>query len=428
LADGAGAEPSATAHGTLVRRDAAVADPYAVVTGPAAAAAAAADADDEAWELDAAIGAVVASHGSAGAAPSASASDDTPRPAARSHGFAQDVARSFSQRPPRPGALLRAPADVAPRMDHADALADDGDPAASAEAVPVRKAGPRPSRLPGQLGRRATIPEFHFGKPSAHAADAPTRPSAEDDDPLAPALFGEPLDWSGAKKRHRRGDAVPPSVRPVRADAAGAPPADGEAGGAGGHDYGGEAGGHGYGDPAEVDADWNLDAEIAAIATSHVTGQRGEEPDDGRLPSALAQHADAVTKHSHQRRRAFLIGGGLLALAVLGTVGLVGYGALGGGGGDGEPLIVRADPDGLKVFPDSDDAADADLAFDGRLADLDSEDGELVITETPEIGIEPAPFEPGSEEDVLRSRLVRTVVVRPDGTIVRGGAPRGACW
>lgn len=141
------------------------------------------------------------------------------------------------------------------------------------------------------------------------------------------------------------------------------------------------------------------------------------------------------------RRRALMIAGGLVGLVVIGGAGVVGYGFVSGGGSDAPPAVIRAERSPVKIRPPGSETDQAAAESPGKLV-YDRVGGEsggeerLVSREEPvaDVGDRQVRRIDPNQEDGLRGaagettsedlpRRVRTVVVRPDGTIVGEVAP-----
>ena len=145
-----------------------------------------------------------------------------------------------------------------------------------------------------------------------------------------------------------------------------------------------------------------------------------DDEDDGydELPPSLSR---AV--HPSRGRRAVWRSPGLLwSLAGLGTLavmGVVGFNVLAGAGGSaGEPRVIHADARDVKVRPDEtaidpEDAARPDITERAALGESDR----LVVPDQVRVDTSRG-ADRDDEEEPRTPRQVRTVVVRPDGTMV----------
>lgn len=158
---------------------------------------------------------------------------------------------------------------------------------------------------------------------------------------------------------------------------------------------------------------------------------RAMQESDPTLKGAgvLPPHSDAeqaAVPHAEERsRRGVFVAAGVLGLAV---VGAAGFFFLDGGSPtvpDGPPPVISGLQDPLKILPETTSSAGDDqsakLIYD-RVDGLSENTPEnLPVRETPEpASLPPAPAnaESGAELVPGATRRVRTVVVRPDGTIV----------
>lgn len=149
----------------------------------------------------------------------------------------------------------------------------------------------------------------------------------------------------------------------------------------------------------------------------------------GVLPAHSEREQEAAEPAAKSKRGLYA------AAAVLGVV------VLGGGvfaltnmGGDemsGPPPVITADGEGLKVYPDSQTSANDGqnkLIYDRVGSDNGSDERLVLQDETPVASLPPAPLSGNDDADGAPGvssgpRKVRTVVVRPDGTIISGDAP-----
>ena len=236
--------------------------------------------------------------------------------------------------------------------------------------------------------------------------------------------------------------------------------------------------------PSRVDdvalEDWERDwdrtppaAPAAASAAAFAQSQRGFDDfdlgrgnfdlDRGNDEFASYSHQDAsdmdalepppVPRHADNRRRNMFIAGGVVAVALFGVIGVF---AMWSGGGSGEPVLLQADADPVRVRPENpggavvpnqDNQVYQRVAGGGeepepsqaRLIDSTEEPVDLTVQSGPrvvgpriELTADPAKVEDRLEagdgemaasatnEDfvALQPRRVRTMVVRPDGSIV----------
>ncbi|MEP3275059.1 MAG: SPOR domain-containing protein [Stappiaceae bacterium] len=167
----------------------------------------------------------------------------------------------------------------------------------------------------------------------------------------------------------------------------------------------------------------------------------GEEADlgDGHVGAAgvLPPHSAAEQRAAHQTssspRRGFFFASVIVLIMLLGGGGLYAYNMLDTGAVSGPPQIILADKSPMKIIPEGAGAAVQEanknkLIYD-RVGGSDEVAEERLIVpeetkiaELPNAGgtVDTAPT--GSESRGL-PRRVRTVVVRPDGTIINDEAP-----
>ncbi len=320
------------------------------------------------WELDNAIGAIIASStgGNAPADPAAPIAMPAPQsPDAPAPRAAADPSAAKAADGPRAGAVPQ-PRNI-PLEEAAEP--DPGPDPFSSKAGATMPRMEQPVRPVAAPGRGKPIPTFRFDRRTdteEHAVAA----APDLDNPLSSIFFQN-----------------------YRAD----PPAD---------------------DSEVGSAD--LLADIDADGMGDEFADFDGEVDD-RLPPSLIREAEAP-----RRRRPGLagIGAAIGALAVLGGAVVIGLNVFAGDGrvgGGGEPPLIRADAVDVKVRPAEDNTPEPepDIAERAEIGETDS----LVIPDEVEIGGFDDTAGPGPEEDTadILSRRVRTVTVRPDGTIVRGG-------
>lgn len=151
---------------------------------------------------------------------------------------------------------------------------------------------------------------------------------------------------------------------------------------------------------------------------------------------------ELVQEPKSTRRRAMMIAGAMVGLVLVGGAGVVGYGFFSGGTSDAPPPVIRAERAPVKIQPPSSGEGNqaaaqspGKLVYDRVGAESGSEE-RLVSREEPvaDVGDRPVRRINPNQEDGLRGatgeassdelpRRVRTVVVRPDGTIVGEVAP-----
>jgi hypothetical protein len=129
------------------------------------------------------------------------------------------------------------------------------------------------------------------------------------------------------------------------------------------------------------------------------------------------------------RRKGLAVAAALVGVAVLGGGAAVAYRTVGGAAGGGPPLI-KAEPGPSKVAPtESGESAASEPAVDGKELRTGQErvvPREEKIAALPQgTGKQPARISlptPEQQGDEFEPRRVRTLIVRPDGTIVREDA------
>lgn len=147
----------------------------------------------------------------------------------------------------------------------------------------------------------------------------------------------------------------------------------------------------------------------------------------GVLPPHSEREQEAA-EPAAKSKRGLYVAAAVLGVVVLGG-GVFALTNLGGDEMSGPPPVITADGEDLKVYPDSQTAAN-----DGQnklIYDRVGSDGDerLVLQdETPVASLPPAPLSGNEDADGASGvssgpRKVRTVVVRPDGTIISGDAP-----
>lgn len=147
----------------------------------------------------------------------------------------------------------------------------------------------------------------------------------------------------------------------------------------------------------------------------------------GVLPPHSEREQEAA-EPAAKSKRGLYVAAAVLGVVVLGG-GIFALTNLGGDEMSGPPPVITADGEDLKVYPDSQAAAN-----DGQnklIYDRVGSDGDerLVLQEeTPVASLPPAPLSGNDDADGAPGissgpRKVRTVVVRPDGTIISGDAP-----
>jgi hypothetical protein len=339
------------------------------------------------WELDNAIGAIIASgRGAEGEAPPMPAPVTAPKSAelSRAESSRAELSRADAE-PVPPGAAeqpVRSPAAEPAARPAAEArvlaalpaprAAPAADQAARSDARPTEPQAPRtaaaaPRRdalaiAPVGGARRKPIPTFRFERRDEPDDPLPAVPR-DVDDPLANVFFDDV---------RQAFDAVHPA-------------AVGD-------------------DPHEGLSELETDSYDPPL------------DDDDELPPSLVRAAAPV----RQRRRSWRSSG--VAAAVLGIAGVavaavIGMNVFAGpGSSDGEPPVIRADARDVKVEPEAGTATEEvrpDISERAALGESDR----LVLPDQVTIADAAVPDEEPLEEELV-SRRVRTVVVRPDGTIV----------
>lgn len=145
------------------------------------------------------------------------------------------------------------------------------------------------------------------------------------------------------------------------------------------------------------------------------------EWDEHGLPPHSLGEMDAALGLSDRPRRKMgrPVAAGILLLLLAGG-GYAAYNFMGGSEevADGPPPVIQADADGVKVMADGADQTDGGKAVYDRLGEESSESGRLVRSQ--EVPIDPS--QSAAVDSPISSPLlpkrVRTVVVRPDGTII----------
>lgn len=182
-----------------------------------------------------------------------------------------------------------------------------------------------------------------------------------------------------------------------------------------------------YDDAAEFEAPpppggYDLDAVARAMRESHPhLGGHGVLPPH---PEAELQAAPAPARS----RRGLYAAAAVMSLVVIGGSAFALL-DLGGDAPDGPPAIITASDDPMKIYPDSGDPSPggaSKLIYDRVGGGTSAGEERLVLQdENPPATLPPAPaVEPGGESGSVvpaAPRRVRTVVVRPDGTIISAG-------
>ncbi|MFC6656347.1 SPOR domain-containing protein [Roseibium salinum] len=147
----------------------------------------------------------------------------------------------------------------------------------------------------------------------------------------------------------------------------------------------------------------------------------------GVLPPHPAAERAAIPHAGQRSRRGVFVAAGVLGVAVLGAGAFL---LLDGGSVEvpsGPPPVISGLEDPLKVYPEKTAAANTDSQTAKLIYDrVDGSTGpeRLVVPESPEPAeLPPAPVEANGDAGLVPGspRQVRTLVVRPDGTIISGG-------
>lgn len=168
---------------------------------------------------------------------------------------------------------------------------------------------------------------------------------------------------------------------------------------------------------------YDLDAVARAMQESDPT-LKGS----GVLPPHSAAEQAAVPHAEERSRRGLFVAGGVLMVAALGAAGFFFMDSGGIAVPDGPPPVISGLQEPLKMFPDEQDPStgnnqSAKLIYDRVDGTSENAPAQLAPQETPEpASLPPAPAGVQSGADLVpgATKRVRTVVVRPDGTIVSG--------
>jgi len=142
--------------------------------------------------------------------------------------------------------------------------------------------------------------------------------------------------------------------------------------------------------------------------------------DEDRLPASLRR---AAQRRGPAGRRMAAVVSVVVGCAGLVVIGLIGLNVFAGSSSTGAPPVIKADARDVKVRAvDAGIDAEPDIVERTQLGETE----ELVLPDRVEIGRAASPItvEPEPQDNELISHRVRTVVVRPDGTIVPSGAAR----
>ncbi|RAI00644.1 hypothetical protein DLJ53_15415 [Acuticoccus sediminis] len=132
---------------------------------------------------------------------------------------------------------------------------------------------------------------------------------------------------------------------------------------------------------------------------------------DDELPPSLVRASHPVRSRKRRVRRGAVVAA--VSVAAVVVAGIVGFNVFAGSDGrSGSPPVIHADARDVKTRPE-DEGSTARPEIDERVALGDND--RLVVPDPVRIGPQEAPPAPSTETE---TRSVRTVVVRPDGTIV----------
>lgn len=178
--------------------------------------------------------------------------------------------------------------------------------------------------------------------------------------------------------------------------------------------------------PAAIEIEDNVAAAEAAI---HAAMQDGvaESDTSGLLRDDYSDDAEPVLAEGRARSRSgFSLGRWLVPVAALLLLGVVVYGIYafisGGSAPTGDAPLISASNDPSKAAPEptSDQGADQSVVLDGQNGD--AADERLVSRDQSQENADPIRqiITADTDENGLANRKVRTVTVRPDGTIIQG--------
>ncbi len=337
-----------------------------------------------------------------------------------------------------------------PAYDEAPAVSDEvvGEPFWQAPAASTAKmAAEQPFidtvDVPGEriaIDEARHIPEYVSERP------APAETAGEDLELALARAFGDPENYAAPVQAEDNFLRDEYATAAMRGDEAQEPQDDFDFDSA----FGGAFGQSQETDHVSTNADENLDNPYYVADEDPWRGDDAQmEPMAGAVPAGGVLAAAPLLA---RRRRGLMIAGAIGALAVLGAVGVFAFGG-GGTEGSGTPALVRADPEPVKVKPenpggqqvpnqesqvyrrvDGSDAA-AKPAQD-RLVTTAEEPVEMPVARTetavpkseerlastPEAGTAAQ----GEDVTAMAPRRVRTMVVRPDGTLVPREEPAPA--
>ncbi|EKF40999.1 sporulation-like protein [Nitratireductor indicus C115] len=295
-------------------------------------------------------------------------------------------------------------------------------------------------------GERIAIDEARHIPEYVSEPQAPVETAGEDLELALARAFGDPENYAASAQAEDKFLHDEYATAAMRGDEAQEPQDDFDFDSA----FGGAFAQAGEADDLSTNADEDLDNPYYVADEDPWRGDDAQmEAVAGAVPAGGALAAAPALAG---RRRGLMIAGAIGALAVLGVVGVFAFGG-GGTEGSGTPALVRADPEPVKVKPenpggqqvpnqenqvyrrvDGSDAA-AKPAQD-RLVTTAEEPVEMPVAKpetvvpkseerlasTPETGTAPQ----GEDVTAMAPRRVRTMVVRPDGTLVPREEPAPA--
>ncbi|WP_165814607.1 SPOR domain-containing protein [Labrenzia sp. 011] len=150
----------------------------------------------------------------------------------------------------------------------------------------------------------------------------------------------------------------------------------------------------------------------------------------GVLPPHTAAEKAAMPHAREKSRRSLFVAGGVLGIAVIGAVGFFMMDGDAIQVPSGPPPVISGLQEPLKIYPEKVAAADGNqsgkLIYDRVDGSGSSGPDRLVLPESPEPAeLPPAPVGVNGSADLVPGspKRVRTLVVRPDGTIISEGDP-----
>jgi hypothetical protein len=142
-----------------------------------------------------------------------------------------------------------------------------------------------------------------------------------------------------------------------------------------------------------------------------------------------ALFADAPIHSDNSKRGGMRLGGVIIALALLGSVGALAWSYLGNSNkpvGDEQVAIIKADPEPVKVKPENPGGeviANQEREVYQQVDGENKPNNQEVLTNNREEPDEQVVKQSQSEEGFIKPRVVKTVVVKPDGTILTTETP-----